>query len=190
MFAAICRHSGFFYRRRLAAAVDTSAREYGVDAAEMLLQILRKYCRLLNRLRKSLIKIGRQDGLGGRHRQASLFRGISSLDRLAPAEKLQVLERWLGATLCADFDPEHEAEILREIARRITVNAQSKRRCWLSRVILAQLTNRPVGVRSFCGSSAELSFSFGQGQFWLANLFIREVRRGFPSPASHTLGPR
>ncbi len=45
---------------------------------------------------------------------------VSSLDPLAPKEKLQILERLLGATLCADFDPDHEAEILRDIARRIT----------------------------------------------------------------------
>lgn len=49
-----------------------------------------------------------------------IFEIVSSFDRLAPMERLQVLERLLGATLCAHFGPEHEAKILHDIAGRIT----------------------------------------------------------------------
>lgn len=50
------------------------------------------------------------------------------LERLTPMEKLRVLERLLGSILCADFKPEHEADILRDIARRVTaVNAQIRK---------------------------------------------------------------
>ncbi len=43
----------------------------------------------------------------------------SLLEKLEPIDRLKVLERLLGMTLCAQFHPDHEDDILSELARRI-----------------------------------------------------------------------